>query len=44
MRDRIRKQLHLVEPSIHHEHAKELAVIYGLVAEHQHLLAGAIGE
>lgn len=38
MRDRIRKQLHLVEPSIDYEHSKELAVIFGLVAEHPEIL------
>ena len=34
MRNRIRKQLRLVEPSIDHEHAKELYVIRTLITEH----------
>ena len=34
MRNRIRKQLRLVEPSIDHEHAKELHAIRTLIVEH----------
>lgn len=34
MRSTIRKQLRLVEPSIEHEHAKELHVIRGIVSEY----------
>ena len=34
MRNRIRKQLHLVEPSIEHEHAKELSQIQKVLAAH----------
>lgn len=34
MRNRIRKQLHLVEPSIEHEHAKELSRIREVLAAH----------
>ena len=34
MRNRIRKQLKLVEPSIHHEHANELIKIQELLGEH----------
>jgi len=34
MRNRIRKQLRLVEPSINHEHAKELFQIRKILTEH----------
>lgn len=34
MRNKIRKQLRLVEPSIDHEHAKELHAIRALILEH----------
>jgi IS5 family transposase len=38
MRNRIRKQLRLVEPSIDHEHAKELHQIRALISEHPEIL------
>ena len=34
MRNRIRKQLRLVEPSIDHEHSKELVQIRKVLADH----------
>ena len=38
MRNRIRKQLRLVEPSIDHEHAKELHAIRAIIAEHPEVI------
>ncbi|MCP4603653.1 MAG: ISNCY family transposase [Proteobacteria bacterium] len=38
MRNKIRKQLRLVEPSIHHEHARELYEMRGIISEHPEVL------
>jgi len=39
MRNKIRKQLRIVEPSIDHEHAKELEQILVLISEHPEIAA-----